>query len=161
MGPMQTRSPGGCTFAVTFIDDYSRHVTVYFMTAKSEVLSKFKIFERYVIAALEYVTRYAVPRCVTQHTVERVATFVMEDVVLRFGAFRELLTGSAPQLTGRVIELLVDMLQARQVNPVPCRPQTVALAERFHRSWKDCVTAYMADERQDDWYLWVKSAVYA
>ncbi|GMF54606.1 unnamed protein product [Phytophthora fragariaefolia] len=44
MGPMQTRSPGGCTFAVTFIDDYSRHVTVYFMKAKSEVLSKFKIF---------------------------------------------------------------------------------------------------------------------
>ncbi|GMF23747.1 unnamed protein product [Phytophthora fragariaefolia] len=45
MGPMQTRSPGGCTFAVTFIDDYSRHVTVYFMKAKSEVLSKFKIFK--------------------------------------------------------------------------------------------------------------------
>ncbi|GMF46564.1 unnamed protein product [Phytophthora fragariaefolia] len=45
MGPMQTRSPGGCTFAVTFIDDYSRHVAVYFMKAKSEVLSKFKIFK--------------------------------------------------------------------------------------------------------------------
>ncbi|GMF28853.1 unnamed protein product [Phytophthora fragariaefolia] len=45
MGPMQTRSPGGCTFAVTFIDDCSRHVTVYFMKAKSEVLSKFKSFK--------------------------------------------------------------------------------------------------------------------
>ncbi|GMF58102.1 unnamed protein product [Phytophthora fragariaefolia] len=52
MGPMQIRSPGGCTFAVTFSDDYSRHVTVYFMKAKSEVLSKFKIFK----AAMENAT---------------------------------------------------------------------------------------------------------
>jgi hypothetical protein len=29
MGPMQTKTPGGCTYVVTFIDDYSRHVTVH------------------------------------------------------------------------------------------------------------------------------------
>eukprot|EP00644_Phytophthora_capsici_P008719 jgi/Phyca11/111433/e_gw1.20.699.1 len=45
MGPMQTKTPGGCRFVVTFIDDYSRHVTVYFMKAKSEVLSKFKTYK--------------------------------------------------------------------------------------------------------------------
>ncbi|POM63483.1 Putative retroelement [Phytophthora palmivora] len=49
MGPMQTKTPGGCTYVVTFIDDYTRHVTVYFMKAKSDVLSKFMIFK----AALE------------------------------------------------------------------------------------------------------------
>ncbi|KAE9284374.1 hypothetical protein PF001_g22419 [Phytophthora fragariae] len=52
--------------------------------------------ERYVVAALEYVTRYAVARGVTQHTADKVATFLMEDVVLRFGVFRELLTDGAP-----------------------------------------------------------------
>ncbi|KAE9241068.1 hypothetical protein PF004_g7233 [Phytophthora fragariae] len=31
MGPMQTKTSGGCTYAVTFIDDFSRHVTVYIM----------------------------------------------------------------------------------------------------------------------------------
>ncbi|GMF50088.1 unnamed protein product [Phytophthora fragariaefolia] len=58
MGSMQTRSPGGCTYAVTSIDDYSRHVTVYFMKAKSEVLSKFKIFK----AAMENATGKAIKR---------------------------------------------------------------------------------------------------
>ncbi|KAE8885628.1 hypothetical protein PF005_g11621 [Phytophthora fragariae] len=117
--------------------------------------------ERYVVAALEYVTRYAVARCVTRHTAENVATFLMEDVVLRFGAFRELLSDGAPELTGELIEKLVDLLQARQVNPVPYRPQMVRLVERFHRSWKDCVATYMANEQQNDWNLWVKFAVYA
>ncbi|KAE9097645.1 hypothetical protein PF010_g15870 [Phytophthora fragariae] len=45
MDPMQTKTPGGCTYAVTSIDDFSRHVTVYFMKKKAEVLEKFKMFK--------------------------------------------------------------------------------------------------------------------
>jgi hypothetical protein len=82
-------------------------------------------------------------------------------VVLRFGPFRELLTDGAPELTGKVINQLVAMMQARQTNPVPYRPQTIGLVERFHRTWKDCVSMYMAEERKHDWELWVKFAVYA
>ncbi|POM62284.1 hypothetical protein PHPALM_28578 [Phytophthora palmivora] len=117
--------------------------------------------ERYVVAAVEYVTRYAVARCVHEHTAKSVVTFLMEDIVLKFGAFRELLTGGAPEMTGRVIEDLVLMLQAKQVNPVPYRPQMIGLVESFHRSWKDCVATFMTDEKQNDWNLWVKFAVYA
>jgi hypothetical protein len=117
--------------------------------------------ERYVIAALEYVTRYAVAKCVTQHTAESVAFFLMEDVVLKFGAFRELLTDGAPQMVGKVIEQLVVLLQAEQTNPVPYRPQMIGLVERFHRSWKDCVATFMSSSAQNDWNLWVKFAVYA
>ncbi|KAE8897284.1 hypothetical protein PF003_g18984 [Phytophthora fragariae] len=116
--------------------------------------------ERYVIAALEYVTRYAVAKCVTRYTAENVATFLMEDVVLKFGVFREILTDGAPELTGKSIEQLVLMLQSKQINPVPYRPQMIGLVERFHHSWKDCVAMYMANEQQNDWNLWVKFAVY-
>ncbi|KAE8972323.1 hypothetical protein PR001_g26646, partial [Phytophthora rubi] len=80
---------------------------------------------RYVIAALEYVTRYAVAVTVKQHTFENVAEFLMKHVVLRFGPFRELLTDGAPELTGKVIEELVVLLQAQQINPVPYRPQMI------------------------------------
>ncbi|KAE9004888.1 hypothetical protein PF011_g12270 [Phytophthora fragariae] len=117
--------------------------------------------DRYVIAAVEYVTRYAVASCVKEHTAQTVATFIMQEVVLRFGVFRELLTDSAPELAGKVIEELVQLLQAHQINPVPYRPQMVGLVERFHRSWKDCVATFMQDERHADWNLWVKFAVYS
>ena len=43
--PMPTESNGGCKYFVTFIDDYSRCCSVYFMKQKSEVLDKFKEFE--------------------------------------------------------------------------------------------------------------------
>ncbi|KAE8953380.1 hypothetical protein PR001_g32902, partial [Phytophthora rubi] len=99
---------------------------------------------RYVIAAVEYVTRYVVAVAVKQHEAEYVAEFLMRQVVLKFGPFRELLTDGAPELTGKVIDKLVTMLQAQQVNPVPYRPQMIGLVERFHRTWKDCVATYMA-----------------
>jgi len=44
-GPMSTESIGGKKYFVTFIDDYSRCCSVYFMKHKSEVLEKFKEFE--------------------------------------------------------------------------------------------------------------------
>ncbi|KAE8968704.1 hypothetical protein PR002_g27664 [Phytophthora rubi] len=45
LGPIQTKTPGSCAYAVTFIDDFSRHVTVYLMKKKAEVLEKFKMFK--------------------------------------------------------------------------------------------------------------------
>ncbi|KAE8984254.1 hypothetical protein PF011_g20849 [Phytophthora fragariae] len=117
--------------------------------------------QRYVIAALEYVTRYAVAATVVEHTAKSVATFLLKEVVLRFGPFRELLTDGAPELTGKAIEQLVLLMQSKQINPVPYRPQMIGLVERFHRSWKDCVATYMTEENQTDWELWMKYAVYA
>lgn len=116
---------------------------------------------RFVIAAVEYVTRYAVARTVREHKAECVAQFIMEEIVLRFGAFRELLTDNAPEMVGNVLNQLMDMLQATQTNPVPYRPQMIGLVERFHRTWKDCVSLYMEDEGQKDWDVWVRCAVYA
>lgn len=117
--------------------------------------------ERFVIAAVEYVTRYVVARCVRQHKAEDIATFLLEEVVLKFGSFRVLLTDGAPELTSSILDILMTMLQARQTNAVAYRPQTIGLVERFHRTWKDCVAIFMQDETQRDWNLWVRFATYA
>ena len=41
-GPIPTESIGRCKYFVTFIDDYSRCCSVYFMKNKNEVLDKFR-----------------------------------------------------------------------------------------------------------------------
>ena len=41
-GPMQTESPSGKRYYVTFIDDYTRYCHVYVIARKSEVYEKFK-----------------------------------------------------------------------------------------------------------------------
>ncbi|OWZ13385.1 Gag-pol fusion protein [Phytophthora megakarya] len=64
--------------------------------------------DRYVGATVEYVTRYAVASCVERHTAESVATFLMEEVVLKFEGFRELMTDGTPEMVGEVIDKLVE-----------------------------------------------------
>ena len=44
-GPIPSDSIGRNKYFVTFIDDYSRYCTVYFLKSKSEVPDKFKGFD--------------------------------------------------------------------------------------------------------------------
>lgn len=47
-GPFRINSLGGARYFVTFIDDFSRKTWIYFITHKSQVLEKFKIFVQLV-----------------------------------------------------------------------------------------------------------------
>lgn len=44
-GPVHTNSLGGDRFFLTFIDDYSRKIWIYFLKHKSEVFGVFKNFK--------------------------------------------------------------------------------------------------------------------
>ncbi|CAL8167282.1 unnamed protein product [Prunus armeniaca] len=52
-GPVPTKSNGGTRYFVTFMDDFSRKVWVYFMKQKSEAFAKFKEWK----TKIEYQTR--------------------------------------------------------------------------------------------------------
>ncbi|CAH9111291.1 unnamed protein product [Cuscuta europaea] len=43
-GPMKTRTLGGCSYFVTFIDDHSKKVWVYILKSKDQVFEVFKQF---------------------------------------------------------------------------------------------------------------------
>ena len=44
-GPAKAMPVGGCKFYVTFIDDHTRKIWVYFMKEKSEVFTHFQNFK--------------------------------------------------------------------------------------------------------------------
>ena len=50
-GPFRVKSLGGCRYFATFIDDYSKRVWIYFLSNKSQALSKFQHFVHHVETA--------------------------------------------------------------------------------------------------------------
>ena len=46
--PLQVESIGGSLYFITFVDDYSRCVSVYFIKHKTEVFEKCKLFQAMV-----------------------------------------------------------------------------------------------------------------
>ncbi|GMF26487.1 unnamed protein product [Phytophthora fragariaefolia] len=115
---------------------------------------------RYVIAAVDYATRYAVAVAVPRHTAQDIAHFIMDKLVLVYGPIRELVLDGAPELSDRVVEALTDLVQAKQISPVPYSPALLGLVERFHRSWKGIVAIFV-EEAQNDWDRWLPCAVNA
>lgn len=115
---------------------------------------------RYVVAAVEYTTRYAVAVAVPQHQAKEIAQFLMERVVLVFGPMREIMMDGAREFVSKATVELLELLQTRQATPVPYRPNLLGLVERFHRTWKDIISLYV-DEQQDDWDDFLPCALYA
>ncbi|KAE9314155.1 hypothetical protein PR003_g19323 [Phytophthora rubi] len=100
------------------------------------------------------------PPCTLHDVPCRGHLLIVEKLVLVFGPMRELVLDGAPELSGKVVAALTDLVQIKQISPVPYRPALLGLVERFHRSWKDMVSIYVA-EAQNDWDCWLPCAVYA
>ncbi|GMG16832.1 unnamed protein product [Phytophthora fragariaefolia] len=115
---------------------------------------------RYVIAAVEYTTRYVVAEAVPEHTAKAIAKFLMNRVVLVYGPMREIMMDGAREFGSKVTTELLALMQVKQATPVPYRPNLLGLVERFHRTWKNIVRLYV-DEEQTDWDDFVPSALYA
>ncbi|OWZ22373.1 hypothetical protein PHMEG_0002931 [Phytophthora megakarya] len=115
---------------------------------------------RYVIAAVDYATRYTVVAAVPSHTSVSVGHFIVGKLVMVFRPALELVMDGAPELNGEVIGVLVDLLQARQVTPVSYRPALLGLVARFNRSGKDMVAIFVS-EAQGDWGHWLPCTAYA
>lgn len=115
---------------------------------------------RYVIAGVEYVTRYAVAIAVPQHTATEIAKFLLKKVVMMFGPMREVMMDGAAEFCSKATEELLRLMQIKQNTPVPYRPNLLGLVERFHRTWKDMISIYVNDGH-DDWDDFLPSAVYA
>lgn len=56
-GPFKVSSTGGARYFVTFIDDYSRKIWVYFISQKSQVLDKFRHFVQLMTTSIGQTVR--------------------------------------------------------------------------------------------------------
>ena len=115
---------------------------------------------RYVVVLVEYLSKMVVAVPVKTHDAATVAQVLLDQVVFRFGPFRELMCDNAAEFVSVVVRELIELLQAKQQTPVPYRPNLLGLVELFNRTWKDMVAMYV-EESQRDWDEWISMACYA
>ncbi|KAF1313844.1 Integrase catalytic core protein, partial [Globisporangium splendens] len=118
MGPMKTQSSGGSRYILLFVDDFSRHVTGYFLKKKSEVSTKFQEFK----ALLENQTGNRIKKVRTDNGSEFVNK-AFDAVCAASGIVHQLTTPYSPQQNGlvermnrSVIEMARSMLHYKRVD---------------------------------------------
>lgn len=104
---------------------------------------------RWIVTAVDHLTRYAETAPVRSGCAEEVARFFLQNVILRHGAPRVLLSDRGKTFLSNII---ADMLRASNTihkMTSAYHPQTNGLTERFHRTLSDMIAMYIGPDHSN------------
>jgi hypothetical protein len=99
--------------------------------------------KRYVIVAVDYLTRYAETKAVDVADSEVVATFFLNRIVLRHGAPRFLLSDRGRQFISRMTNEVIRLCNSIHRTTTAYHPQCNGLTERFNHTLTDMLAMYV------------------
>ncbi|GFW76456.1 transposon Ty3-I Gag-Pol polyprotein [Trichonephila clavipes] len=91
-----------------------------------------------------------VVRYVMHSEVDEIAKFLLEEIVLRHGAPRVIITDRGAVFRSRLVSSLVDLCNIDHRFTTAYHPQTNGLTERFNKTLADMLSMYV-DVEQKNW----------
>ncbi|UYV83453.1 K02A2.6-like, partial [Cordylochernes scorpioides] len=95
---------------------------------------------RWVIVCTDYLTKYAVTKAIPTGGAVEVAKFMVNDVVLKHGAPRELITDRGRSFQAKVVNELTKMCGMSHYFTTAYHPQTNGLTERVNKTLVDMLS---------------------
>ncbi|UYV65069.1 hypothetical protein LAZ67_3003037, partial [Cordylochernes scorpioides] len=127
--------------------------SVPFQRVGIDLLGRFPISHlgnKWIIVCTDYLTRYAITRALPSADAQQVAKFVLEDVVLKHGAPREIITDRGRVFQSKLISELTGLCSSAQRFTTAYHPQTNGLTERLNKTLADMMSMYV-DVEQKEW----------
>ncbi|GFT65312.1 transposon Tf2-8 polyprotein [Trichonephila clavipes] len=105
---------------------------------------------KWIIVCTDYSTRYAITKALPTAEVDEIAKFLLEEIVLRHGAPRVIITDRGAVFRSRLVSSLVDLCNIDPRFTTAYHPQTNGLTERFNKTLADMLSMYV-DVEQKNW----------
>lgn len=106
---------------------------------------------RWIAVAIDYATRYAITKPLYSSTAVDVAQFILEEVILKYGAPRQLLSDRGRPFVSRIVAEILNLCSVVHKKTTAYHPQTNGLVERINRTLADMLAMYIsADHRNWD-----------
>ncbi|GFT71345.1 hypothetical protein TNCV_4349911 [Trichonephila clavipes] len=105
---------------------------------------------KWIIVCTDYSTRYAITKALPTAEVDEIAKFLLEEIVLRHGAPRVIITDRGAAFRSRLVSSLVDLCNIDHRFTTAYHPQTNGLTERFNKTLADMLSMYV-DVEQKNW----------
>ncbi|HVH96324.1 MAG TPA: DDE-type integrase/transposase/recombinase, partial [Bacillus sp. (in: firmicutes)] len=107
------------------------------------------IGNRYLIVAMDYLTKWPEAKPLKQAKAVDVAEFIFKEVISRHGVPEVILTDRGTEFNNQWVNELCRTWQTKHRLTSPYRPQTNGMVERFNRTIGECL-AKLSDEREWD-----------
>ena len=89
---------------------------------------------KYMVVAIEYLTKWVEVRALEKATAENVAKFVFEEIICRHGTPKIILTDQGSHFKNKMLDELCNNFGIKHKLSSPYHPQTNELVERFNRT---------------------------
>ncbi|GFV84429.1 hypothetical protein TNCV_5006931 [Trichonephila clavipes] len=103
---------------------------------------------KWIIVCTDYSTRYAITKALPTAEVDEIAKFLLEEIVLRHGAPRVIITDRGAVFRSRLVSSLVDLCNIDHRFTTAYHPQTNGLTERFNKTLADMLSMYVDVEQK-------------
>jgi Integrase zinc binding domain/Integrase core domain len=104
---------------------------------------------RYIIVAMDYMTKWPEAKPVKEATAESTVNFVYEDIITRHGCPGIILTDRGTHFNNQLLDRLVEKFKIEHLMSTPYHPQTNGLVERFNRTLIEALARTAKDHLRD------------
>ena len=116
---------------------------------------------RYIIVAVEYLTKWPEARAIKDIKANTVAQFIYEDIICRHGAPKVLLSDRGTSFVNSVVKALCDTMKTAHVLTTAYHPQTNGLTERFNKTLCETLNKFVLQHEKSEWDQFVPAALFA
>jgi len=114
---------------------------------------------RYILVAMDYLTKWPEARPLPTATAEVTAHFLYEEIICRHGCPNRILSDRGTHFNNRMIEHLLKTFNIKHILSSPYHPQTNGLVERFNRTL--CESLAKLVRHSDEWDKYVAPVLFA
>ncbi|UYV79051.1 K02A2.6-like [Cordylochernes scorpioides] len=118
-----------------------------------DLLGRFPISQgknKWIVVCTDYLTKYAVTQSLRSGEAQEIAKFLLEDVLLKHGAPREIVMDRGRNFQSKLLQELTNKCGIKKKTTTAYHPQTNGLTERLNRTISDMLSMYM-DLDQKNW----------
>ncbi|UYV68394.1 hypothetical protein LAZ67_5004196 [Cordylochernes scorpioides] len=103
-----------------------------------------------IVVCTDYLTKYAVTQSLGSGEAQEIAKFLLEEVILKHGAPREIVMDRGRNFQSKLLQELTNKCGIKKKTTTAYHPQTNGLTERLNRTIADMLSMYM-DPDQKNW----------
>eukprot|EP00253_Pinus_taeda_P026709 PITA_26709 len=96
--------------------------------------------KKYILVCTDYVTKWVEAKALFSATENSVITFLYEDIFIRFGVPREIVTDQGSQFTSNLMEKLMEEYKIKHKRSTPYHPQINGQVESTNKVLKSIIT---------------------
>ena len=122
-------------------------------------LPRTKRGKKYIIVAMDYLTKWPEARAVSEATADATAQFLYEQIICQHGCPQIILSDRGTHFNNNTIKALTEKFKINHLLSTPYHPQMNGLVERFNRTL--CESLARQSLKNNDWDLYIAPTLFA